>query len=335
MKRKIITAVLFGFIISILIVCIVFVIKNKTTVSDISEDTGAALFHLKENIGAVNGQWIIPGLSKAVTRTNNGLFVTTCSSMTPQGITFSANGKYLFISAYCNCGEEHRSVIYVIDSNSHKYLTTLILDTSCHAGGIACSEKYIWVCDSSDKCLRSYKYSSAENAVGYNYRSIYTESSCSVVATPSFMCYANGYLYEGTFSEKSTICKIYYYAVNENSLNQKGCFVLSGISNVQGISINGNHLLVTSSYGRTNKSLAYVFEDSLNKFAKDGQIYEISSAKTYELPNMVEGCYIGSSYTYFLFESGAKAYRASSQTMPFDKYIRLENSLLEIEQFNK
>lgn len=302
--------------------------SKVTTVKEISQGTGTAIKYLQRNVGLIKKWGIIPGLMQTVTRTSDDKNVTTCNGMVPQGITFG--GDFLFISAYCGCGKEHRSVIYVIGASDRKYKSTLILDTSCHVGGIAKAGNYIWVCDSDYKCLRAYKYSSACDANGRAYMTVKTQAKCSVATTPSYLCYANGYLYVGTHYKDSTTAKIYYYSISGKNISPKGYFKISGVSKIQGLSIRGEYMVVASSYGRSNKSNVYVFRDS-SKFVTDKKVYS-SPIKTFKFANMVEGCYIGSSYTYFIFESGAKTYRSSANTMPLDKYVAFSNSTMGIKK---
>lgn len=304
---------------------------NVTTVASIPQSTTSALNYLKSNVGTVNAKYTIPGLMQTVTRDSTGKTVTTCKGMVPQGLTFAGNGKYLLISAYCNCGASHRSVIYMLNGETKEYLTTLILDSDMHVGGLAWDGTYIWVCDSaSGNNLRAYKYSSALNAVGHNYWTLSTAATKAVATTPSYLCYANGYLYVGAFSTTATKTTIYFYSVSGTTLTKKGSFTLSGVNKVQGVSVRGSSMVVTTSYGRTNASKVYVYTDTTNQFKKTGVTYATSSAKSYNFANMVEGCYIGSSYTYFLFESGAKTYRESSNTRPLDQYIRYKNTTLGV-----
>lgn len=304
---------------------------NVTTVANIPQNTTAALNYLAQNVGTVNAKYTIPGLMQSVTRDSTGQTVTTCNGMVPQAIAFAGSGKYLLISAYCECGQNHRSVIYMLDGETKEYIVTLILDANMHAGGIAWDGTYIWVCDSaSGKYLRAYKYASALNAVGHNYWTLYTAAICPVACTPSYLCYTNNYLYVGTFSTTATTANIYYYSVNDAALTQEGCFTINGISKIQGISIRGNAMVITSSYGRTNASEIYIFNDPVNKFKVSGITYNASNARFYSFANMVEGCYIGSTYTYFLFESGAKTYRESLNTRPLDQYIRYRSSDLGV-----
>lgn len=300
---------------------------NVSTVATIPQDISAALDYADNNVGLNSGEYTIPGLMQTVTRNSAGDTVQLCTGMVPQGMCFASNGDYLLISAYCNCGAGHRSVMYVINASTKAYETTLILDNSAHVGGIAAYGDYIWVCDTaSGKYLRSYKVSSMLDALTHKYWTVYTQSQPAVAASPSFLCCANGYLYLGTFSETSTTCVIYYYSISGTSITKKGSFTVTGIPKIQGISVRGEYMVLSCSYGRKNASDVYIFHDATNRFKKSGVTYAKASAKHYSFPNMVEACYIGSTYTYFLFESGAKTYRESSGTRPLDKYLRFKSS---------
>ena len=334
MKKKVYR--ILWFIVCVAILCsnltLIGFAANVTTVASIPQSTSAALSYLQANVGTINGKYTVPGLMQSVTRDSTGATVTTCTGMVPQAITFAGGGQYILISAYCDCGANHRSVIYMINGETKEYITTLILDANMHVGGIAWDGTYIWVCDSaSGKYLRAYKYSSAQNAVGHNYWTLSTAASQSVATTPSFLCYANGYLYVGTFSTTATQTTIYFYSTSDTTLTKEGSFTISGATKIQGISIRGSSMVITSSYGRTNASQVYVFVDSANQFKVSGVTYKTSDAKSYSFANMAEGCYIGSSYTYFLFESGAKTYRESSNTRPLDQYVRFKNTTLGVD----
>ncbi len=299
---------------------------NISTVEAITQDISAALTYAEENVGINSGAYTIPGLIQTVTRNSAGDTVQLCDGMVPQGMCFASNGDYLLISAYCNCGAGHRSVIYVINASTKAYETTLILDTSCHVGGIAAKGDYIWVCDtSSGNYLRSYKVQSMLDALTHKYWTVYTQSKIAVATAPSYMCCANGYLYIGKFSSTETTSTIYYYSISGTSLSKVGSFTVTGIPKIQGISIRDGYMVLSCSYGRTNASDVYIFQDS-GLFKASGKTYAKASARHYKLPNMVEACYVGSTYTYFLFESGAKTYRESANTRPLDKYVRYKSS---------
>ncbi len=302
---------------------------NVSTVASIPQDITAALDYADNNVGLNSGEYTIPGLMQTVTRNSAGDTVQLCAGMVPQGMCFADSGNYLLISAYCNCGSGHRSVIYVINASTKEYETTLILDNSAHVGGIAAYGSYIWVCDTaSGKYLRSYKLSSMKDALTHNYWTVYTQSQPAVATSPSFLCCANGYLYLGTFYESTTTCVIYYYSISGTSISKSGSFTVTGIPKIQGISVRGEYMVLSCSYGRKNASDVYIFHDATNQFKKSGVTYAKANARHYSFPNMVEACYIGSTYTYFLFESGAKTYRESANTRPLDKYLRFKSTAL-------
>lgn len=318
--------------------------KQVTTVKAIYQPTGEALLYLTANVGKVQKSGLIPGLMKSVTRTKGGT-ITTCTAMVPQGITFA--GDYLMISAYCKCGNGHHSVIYVLDDATRTYKTTIILDDYCHVGGLAKQGDYVWVCDSGGNKdqkshLRSYSYAAIKQAVDNNmpHRVLKAKSVEKVATTPSYLCSANGYLYVGTHYEnakedkdgndKTATAVIHYYSVSGDQLNHKGSFSIKGITQLQGIAIRGNAMVVTSSLGRLdiNNSKLYVFKSS-SGFKTNGAVYSKPS-KTFRFANMAEGCYIGPNYTYVICESGAKEYRSTPLTRPLDKYVGFSNKTLGI-----
>lgn len=297
-----------------------------TTVEKIPQSTAAALTYQKNNVGTPNATYTIPGLMCAVTRSNDGSTVEACTGMVPQAMTFAGDGKYLLISAYCSCGSKHRTVLYMLDGKTMEYLSTVILDSCMHAGGIAWYGDYIWVCDTSaGKILRAYKYESALNSLQVGYATAHTAVERTVAVTPSYLCRANDMLYVGAFGSDSN-AEIHYYTIHNTELTEAGMFTVNGVSKIQGISIRGDHMVLTSSYGRTNASNVYVFTDKNGHFQANREVYHVTAARSYKFANMAEGCYIGSTYTYFLFESGAKAYRESDNTRPLDQFIRYKSA---------
>lgn len=91
------------------------------------------------------GTYIIPGLEATRTLALANESIAMCTSMTPQGITTTE--KYILITAYCYT-QQHNSVIYVVDKETHKFVKEIILEGIPHSGGIAYdkAEKNIWVC---------------------------------------------------------------------------------------------------------------------------------------------------------------------------------------------
>ncbi len=303
-----------------------------TTVARISKSSQKAIDYLEENVGPIDKMDTIPGLNKTVTRNSKETKVTTCSDMVPQGMTFA--GEYLLISAYCHCSKAHMPVIYVLDNDSREYLTTLILDEQCHVGGLARLGDYLWVCDSGpdsdhvERFLRPYRMSDIDKAVqiGVNYWSLTALDEEPVKVKPSYLCAANGYLYVGTHYKTKEEARIYYYSANGATLNEVGHFTVKGINKIQGISIRDNTMILSCSRGAASVSHVYVYKDDSN-FTTDGAVYS-EYDRAFSFANMVEACYIGKSYTYFLFESGAKEYRSKTGARPLDQYIGFKTTKL-------
>lgn len=92
----------------------------------------------------------------------------SCDAMVTQGLCLadatSANGKrYLLVSAYCGSttrdsitgartggDHNHKSVIYVVDADTKEYVTTIVLPTYGHVGGVCYDGKYVWYSISYD-----------------------------------------------------------------------------------------------------------------------------------------------------------------------------------------
>lgn len=275
-------------------------------------------------------QRYIPGLKQTVTADING-DISLCYSMTPQGFTMT--DKYILISAYCGCGN-HNSVIYIIDKNTKQYMSTYILDTNCHVGGIAVCSNYLWVCDSSNDGyprLRAYLYSDLDISVNTDYTKGRTQSVQYVDTKPSFLCSNNEKLYVGTFYEIKSSCKIYFYSVNSKKITKQGYITIKGANKIQGISIRNNYMVITSSYGVHKNSTVRVYKDDNYGFEKSGIVYNNPIYTSEELlPFMVEGCYIDSDKTYFVFESAAAKYR-NYGFMRMDRYLGYNNSRLNIK----
>ena len=83
-------------------------------------------------------------------------------------------------------------------------------------------------------------------------------------------------------------------------------------------------MLLTGSYGKSNKSYIYRF-----KYKEGKTTYKKSEAQVYTMPNMLEACYISPTRTYCLFESAAKVYLDyNKDIMPMDHYVAIDNGSL-------
>lgn len=103
----------------------------------------------------LNYQGVMPGIRAAITTTTANDELVQCDNMIPQGMC--AAGKYLLVSAYCkDDNSPHHSVIYVLDNSTKSpvYLTTIVLPTNSHVGGIAYDGKRVWVAEGMS--IRTY-----------------------------------------------------------------------------------------------------------------------------------------------------------------------------------
>jgi hypothetical protein len=272
----------------------------------------------------------IPGLI------NTNVNGSDCSSMVPQGICFA--GNYLLVSAY-DSNKQYNSVIYVVsntDPANRKYLTTLVLPNKSHAGGITYDGYNIWV--SSDSKVGAFKYDKIRVVLASGARS----SSISYISTPpvktqsSFMTYYDGRLWVGNFNETST-GMLYGYKINSVSGSNPTLATSDRNFEVpdrtQGVSFRDGKMILSRSYERSDElfdnyiSEIRCYKPSWSSPTSTGLIYKNNAVSTLTLPPMVEGVFMASTYTYLLFESGAKEYY-STCPYPVDRICALNISSL-------
>ncbi|MDD3382237.1 MAG: Ig-like domain-containing protein [Bacilli bacterium] len=249
----------------------------------------------------------IPGMAK----TNHaGKTVTT---LVPQGLT--AAGDYFLVSAYDSTGAVN-SVIYVI-SSSGSFITTIILPSKAHIGGLAYDGRNVWV-TGSGTTIYCFKYSvltTADNSGKEYYTLSSYLKSYTVKCTPSFLSYYNGRVWVGKFNETSNDY-MYSYKVG----NVTGTPTLTRENHMevpnrtQGAAFTSSGYLVLSrSYARNPSSSVYIselrcYKPSWSSPRSDGLIYKNNAVSTLTLPPMAEGAVVKGSYLYLAFESCATTY---------------------------
>lgn len=227
-----------------------------------------------------------------------------CSDMVPQGITFA--GDYLLISAYCK-DKTHNSVIYVFNESDKSYYGTIKLPNSEHVGGVAydCDKSgNIWV--ANGKGVGCFKYSKLASCKG-SVLSVTYDREVDLSYSASTMCYdaVNNYLWIAQFSETDSSASFARcYAVNNKTTSSPTLpyqFQISTPLKTQGISVRGNRMMISSSYGRTNDSSLYSYT-----WDQSSKTKTLKSTKT--LPPLSEGVVMGSTYAYIVYESVATEY---------------------------
>ena len=246
--------------------------------------------------------YVIPGLKT----TNVAGFTST--TMCPQGITFA--GKYLLTSAYDIVGEEN-SVIYVTDKATGELLTTVILPSKPHAGGIAFDGTNVWVTNGSKVCSILFSDIKAAAKSGEAYVLADYNAVCSLGIITSYCTYYNGKLWVGTYNElKST--NLYSYVIHDKD---ESPFLVKAETmlmptRVQGISFTNKGTLILSRSCQLYKGLRgymrqlEVYKPDISK-SVDHVITLGKLVNCVSMPSMNEGIAVNGYYLYVNFESGA------------------------------
>lgn len=274
----------------------------------------------------------IPGL--ASTRTldsNKSSEITTCTSMTPQGICVTE--EYILISAYCHTGS-HNSVVLVLDKETGSFLKEIVLKGKNHVGGLAFDTRHrmVWVSTShkgraaasafSLKNLKTYNLDEKAAPIDYTH-----DYDLFTLEKDSFMTFSEGYLYIGHFSkDENSVVQKFKIGVNGGLQTADGAAlgvdkdiaipedIKSIPKQIQGFAVYKDKAILTQSYGIKNSSLfVHNYSDVMYQ---TGTRYTINKVV---MPQKLEQIYIDGKDLYVLFESAAYAYRAQ----PFAKVDRI------------
>jgi fibronectin type 3 domain-containing protein len=246
--------------------------------------------------------YVIPGLIE----TNVGGFIS--NSMCPQGVCFAKD--YLLVSAYDMKGEE-MSVVYVMDKNSKKLLTTLVLPTTAHVGGICYDGKYVWLTTGSK--ASALKMTDVKKAVkaGKAYSNAEFFSVCKLGIAASYITYYDEKLWVGTYNELQNTY-MYSYEIDDfgTSVALTKVDTVGMPTRVQGVSFTDDGYLILSRSCQLYQGLRgymrriEVYQPDLKN--GEGKTISIGSAiNCIYTPSMNEGIALKGSYLYVLFESGA------------------------------
>ena len=263
----------------------------------------------------------------------------------PQGIC--STGRYWLFTAY-DSNKECNSVIYVVDRESNKLISTLTLPNKFHVGGIAFDGNNIWLPgETSDK----YKGNPFVQYIQYDdFRNMIKDSIHEVKKSeiseyiyiknkPSFLEYDNGKLWVGTYIGKKGTKEGYIngYSVIEKddgriSLNTTLYSVISGIdSSAQGAAIVGKYMYVSSSYkgsvAGVKSSFVTKYEISPLKNGMNVLYVADREIKRIEVPKMNEELFVEDGEIHINFESAANAY--IMPVIETDRILALKKSLWE------
>ena len=277
------------------------------------------LSFFKKNVNYTKS-YPIPG----IITTNVGGFAST--TMCPQGTAFTDD--YLLISAYDLAGEEN-SVIYVLNKKSQDLITTLILPSKPHAGGLAFDGANVWITIGAKvaNILYSDIIEAADRGEPYAYVDYYNIYSLAIKA--SYCTYYDGKLWVGTYNElKST--KMVSYIIEDKEtepyLTKVDRIIMP--TRVQGVAFTEKGTLIISRSCQLYKGLrGYmrqldVYQPDLSS-PVDGFISLGERINSVSMPSMNEGIAISGKYLYVLFESAA--FEKSSYKMDHVAAFKLTN----------
>lgn len=246
--------------------------------------------------------YAIPGLIT----TNVGGF--SCTSMCPQGLTFAS--EFLLMSSYDLKGEDN-SVIYVIDKKTKELLTTLILPSKPHAGGLAFDGSNVWVTIGSR--VATIRISDIRKAVKGKvpYANIEYGKVISVGFTASYCAYYDEKLWVGTYDEMKET-NMYSYIIEDKytdpKLNKKDTIIMP--NRVQGVAFTSIGTLIISRSCQIHSGMrGYLRQLDVYKpdYTKsvDGVISLGKLVNSVSMPSMNEGIAIDGKYLYVTYETGA------------------------------
>lgn len=263
----------------------------------------------------------VPGLRQSEALQGQFRALTTCTSMTPQGITVTE--KYIFISAYCHT-HKHNSNLFMLNRKTGKLIKTIALGTKAHVGGVAFDSRHriVWVSGGTKGAAKAIGYELSEleqydikemkpARAKFNY-------TLATITRNSYMTYADNALYIGYYTtsglselEKFNLteegglkAQIYvdYDTLHESVVADQSA-VTSG--RVQGAAKEQPFLYLSKSYGISDSALQiYQVDENSNQFQ------DKNADKVWRFPQKLEQVCALDGKLYCLFESAAYAYRA-------------------------
>ena len=265
----------------------------------------------------------IPGLIKTYVMTEG--VSSSSDQYVPQGLCRADH--YLLITAY-DVKKKLNSVIYVVDMNGMKLVSTLTMPNRFHAGGIAFDGENIWMTgETSDKYkgdpfVQYMTYSTLLSHLNETVSEV-KESELSpyiyIKNKPSFLEYDKGILWVGTYIGRKSTPDAYmngYEIIGEpgkRRLNTIMYSIIAGIdSSAQGADIVDDYLYVSSSYKSTSHlQTSFITKYNL-KSSKTGTgdyLVKGNEVNRVQVPKMNEEIVVDGATMYINFESGASHWK--------------------------
>ena len=219
------------------------------------------------------------------------------SNYKPQGLAHlrqnNSDIDWLLVAMY---QENHPTKLAIINRTSGAAVKTLFLSGPNHAGGLAISNRFLWVADTDD--VLAYPLQSVKDA-----RNGQTISPAKVLPSPpgtraSWVTYAENHLWVGSHEERNSGGRLFTYTINVD-----GSLVCCGVRGktiptlVQGMEVTGPYFVYSRSLGQGNSS-TFTLQSRANG------VYTHVSA-----PGMSQdGTLLGGNTMYFNDESSSLAF---------------------------
>jgi hypothetical protein len=272
---------------------------DKTAFKNSAAYTNISSF--KDNVNYAKS-FVIPGLIT----TNVGGF--SSNTMCPQGITFAED--YMLLTAYDKSAQEN-SVIYVMDKETKELLTTLVLPTKAHVGGICFDGTNVWVTTGSkvSAILFSDMMAAVEEAKEYSF--VAFRAVCKVGISASYITYYHEKLWVGSYNELKTT-NMYSFSIDDydTSVSLTKVDSIKMPTRVQGIAFTEDGYLILSRSCQLYKGLrGYIRRIDVYQpdFTMEGSgKIPLGTCLNYVYtPSMNEDIALNGDYLYVNFESGA------------------------------
>ncbi|MBL0385781.1 lamin tail domain-containing protein [Tumebacillus sp. ITR2] len=283
--------------------------------------------------------------------------------LTPQGMTYVASKNWFLVSHYREDGGS--SMISVIDASTNKLLKSMTLynadktPSTGHVGGISATATDVWVTVGSS--MARIPLTDIVNVA--NRDRVYIADKFPSVTKASFSTAANNILWVGEFYEdpdyltdtthyKTTRTGTAHHAwmagykldpttgklpagkYSGGSTPVTPDYILSIADDIQGATVmSDGRFILSTSYGRTNDSDLYVYQNVLSQSPHYYSTVNGTSVPSYFLdhnscttaltaPPMTEGLANMSGSLYVLFESGASSYTSGGK-YPIDNIYKV------------
>lgn len=274
--------------------------------------------------------------------------------LVPQGLEYLPAKDWLLVSGYRDDGSSLVTIIHAATGDLVKSVSFVNRSGSVyrgHAGGVAVSAQHLWI--SSGEQVHYVKLDKVIDAD--NGAEILFDGHLPVDARGSFVSVTDGILWVGDFAREASHPTAEHHHMRNRQggqhrgwvagyvldpvtdliptsrpKNQNGAYIpdyaLSIRDKIQGVSLVGDYILLTESYGRNNVSHLFVYKNPLSEphhttatvNSVEVPVWFLDNhtlVKTWVLPPMVESVALRFDEIYISFESAALKYLDGSYAL--------------------